>query len=277
MNGKNWILAATALLFLVNCGGDSPPPPPAELTPQELYEIATTGNKQEKEKAEQELLSRTGTDAGLYQEKLADDLQWKDSDQAEVLWAAAKKNGVQDGGPEYPVFYWMYRHWILTLVCVAILIFAIYIASACAGAPQKKPTRKRTFAKNSILIIDTNIWMDEAMSPLIHMLRNQAAEADWKIHVEQIVVGELKGLSNNPEKQQAARMGMRRIEGLQEALGSHRVFITNNAGPKDKIADSVLLRVAANTHKAVLITNDRELRILAINQSVKAPNPRKLI
>ena len=65
-------------------------------------------------------------------------------------------------------------------------------------------------------------------------------------------------------------MGMSRMENLLELQGRRVRFEDNAIRDKDTIADSVLLRVAAKTPHAIIITNDRELRILAKSQGITA-------
>ena len=121
----------------------------------------------------------------------------------------------------------------------------------------------------SILLPDTNILMNEtALATLLRMARS-AAKQDWSIHIESIVVGELKGLSKNPDKSESARRGMRGIEKLQMLLGDRLMIQDSASRGKDTIADTVLLRVATTHPGMILITDDTELRILARGKKVR--------
>ena len=122
---------------------------------------------------------------------------------------------------------------------------------------------------HSILLPDTNILMNEAaLATLIRMARS-APKQNWSILIESIVVGELKGLSKNPEKSEAARRGMRGIEKLQQLLNNRLIIQDSAIRGEDTIADTVLLRVAAAHRNMILITDDTELRILARGKKVK--------
>ena len=115
-------------------------------------------------------------------------------------------------------------------------------------------------------------FLDEKLTEWFRNLPAQAKRHNWTLHIEKIVLGELKGLSNNENKERAgnARMGMSRMENLLELQGRRVRFEDNAIRGKDTIADSVLLRVAAKTPHAIIITNDRELRILAKSQGITA-------
>lgn len=351
MKFRTCLILAGALLLLNSCDRQEEPPAPQRLAPIELYRIAIEGKRADREKARLELLARNGAEAGEYQERLGDALQWSDPELADLCWSAANRNGVQNSGPERPLLYWLYRNWEITLGVLGGLGLLIWLKSRKKRkhqparrhpapayrrpeprpsqpepiAPQPEPgdrkpetksrkaetkpakpataparrapaprsrqpeprparpeekekkTRKVNLPDDCVLFIDTNIWMDEDMGPLFGLVQHIAEKANWSVHLEQMVLGELKGLSNNPAKQAAARLGMRRMEQLQEKLGTDRAYLCDNSTPEDDIADTLLLREAERTENAVLITRDRELRILARSKSINAPDPRDLI
>ncbi len=135
-----------------------------------------------------------------------------------------------------------------------------------AARPAKTVSQPGT---QNILLPDTNILMNEtALATLLRMART-APKQDWCIHIESIVVGELKGLSKNPDKSESARRGMRGIEKLQMLLGDRLMIQDSAIRGKDTIADTVLLRVATTHPGMILITDDTELRILARGKKVK--------
>ena len=164
---------------------------------------------------------------------------------------------------------------------VLCLLALILLKSRKTGKRHKKasaPRPAKTAAKpaatpppgtHSILLPDTNILMNEtALATLIRMART-APKQNWSIHIESIVVGELKGLSKNPDKSESARRGMRGIEKLQQLLGNRLIIQDSAIRGEDTIADTVLLRVAATHRNMILITDDTELRILARGKKVK--------
>lgn len=137
------------------------------------------------------------------------------------------------------------------------------------NSPQPQKTAAATAGSHSILLPDTNILMNEAaLATLLRMARS-APKQNWSIHIESIVVGELKGLSKNPDKAEAARRGMRGVEKLQMLLGDRLVIQDSAQRGQDTIADTVLLRVAAAHRNMILLTDDTELRILARGKKVK--------
>ncbi len=137
------------------------------------------------------------------------------------------------------------------------------------NSPKPQKTAPHTAGSHSILLPDTNILMNEAaLATLLRMARS-APKQNWSIHIESIVVGELKGLSKNPDKSEAARRGMRGIEKLQLLLGDRLIIQDSAQRGVDTIADTVLLRVAAAHRNMILITDDTELRVLARGKKVK--------
>jgi len=237
-------------------------------TLQELYSAAANGDNA----AFTALLRCNGSTAGQLQEKLGDTLAYRNTDKAEECWAAAKANGIKNGGPDEPVYYFFRRHWFTAGVLPLLLLIA-YVKL------RFFPKKKQTFGKKgataplphgSILLIDTNVWMDAALNSWFANLAKNVKRHQWSIHLESIVLGELKGLSKNQDKAQAAHLGMKRVEQLQNSLGKAFRLEDHASRKTDLTADSVLLRIAAKNSKYILITNDRELRILAKDKGVLA-------
>lgn len=285
------ILIIGVIYLLGDCSGEKESDTPAPQGPQALYLKAKEGDT----KALTRLIAAKGKEAGVYQEKMGDDLQWSNWERAEVCWAAAAANGVQDSGPEWAYLYYAVKYWELSIGTIsALLIFFLYCLFRKKSPGKQAPPHRRkaepaprpqepTIAPEAIpmprsvpngcvLFIDTNIWMDEKLTEWFRNLPAQAKRHNWTLHIEKIVLGELKGLSNNENKERAgnARMGMSRMENLLELQGRRVRFEDNAIRGKDTIADSVLLRVAAKTPHAIIITNDRELRILAKSQGITA-------
>lgn len=254
-------------LLLCQCAEqeDAAKKPP---TLAELYTAAAQGDNT----AFAALLRCNGPTAGQLQEKLGDTLAYRNTDKAEECWAAAKANGIQNGGPNEPVYYFFRRHWFTAGVLPLLLLIA-YVK--LRFFPKKKQTDGKKKAATplphgSILLIDTNIWMDASLNTWFANLAKNAKRNQWMLHLENIVLGELKGLSKNQEKAQAAHLGMKRVEQLQNALGKCFRLEDNASRKTDLSADNVLLRIAAKNKKYILITNDRELRILAKDKGVHA-------
>ena len=252
------------------------------------------------------LIAAKGKEAGEYQEKMGDSLQWKDCDTAEKCWQAAEANGVQDGGPEWAYLYYLVKYWKLSVsLMAALLIFCCYLLfrkksprsqqqprqrrqreqappPARQAKPQPQPQQQAPLPKSipdgSVLLIDTNIWMDERLQDWFRNLPSLAKRHHWTLHIERIVLGELKGLSNNENKERAgnARMGMSRMESILELPGNRVQLEDNAVRGKDANADPVLIRMASAIPRAVIITNDRELRILAKSQGIAAISSAKL-
>lgn len=237
-------------------------------TPQELYTAAAKGDNE----ALAALLRCNGPTAGQLQEKLGDTLAYRNTDKAEECWAAAKANGITNGGPNEPVYYFFRRHWF-TAGVLPLLLFIAFIKL------RFFPNKKQTFSKKgaaahlprgSVLLIDTNVWMDTSLNSWFANLAKNLKRHQWCIHLESIVLGELKGLSKNQDKAQAAHLGMKRVEQLQNTLGKAFRLEDHASRKTDLTADSVLLRIATKNSKYILITNDRELRILAKDKGVRA-------
>lgn len=285
------ILIIGVIYLLSDCSGDKKSDTIDPNGPQALYLKASEGDVMSLTR----LIAAKGKEAGVYQEKMGDDLQWSNWKRAEVCWEAAAANGVQDGGPEWAYLYYAVKYWELSVGTIsALLLFFLYCLFRKKSPGKPAPTRRRkaepaprpqespitpeavpmpqTVPNGCVLLIDTNIWMDEKLTEWFRNLPSLAKRHNWTLHIEKIVLGELKGLSNNENKERAgnARMGMSRMETLQELQG-RRVRLEDNAiRGKDANADSVLLRVAAKTPHAIIITNDRELRILAKSQGTTA-------
>lgn len=179
----------------------------------------------------------------------------------------------------YLDFLQRYGTWLgFGLLALFVLIFVKSIKSGkrAKHAPRHgkkqapRPVKKTPPpSSHSILLPDTNILMNEtALATLLRMARS-APKQDWSIHIESIVVGELKGLSKNPDKSESARRGMRGIEKLQMLLGDRLMIQDSAIRGKDTIADTVLLRVATTHPGMILITDDTELRILARGKKVR--------
>lgn len=238
------ITIALCSLLLLSCSGES------RSTIQELYEAARDGNSN----ARRQLYDCTGEAAGEYQELYADDICYSDPDEAEKWWKRAKQNGVRGGGPNFYLLFWLRKNWFIVLCIIIGLI--IYKATNSKKEPP-------------ILLIDTNVWMDDGLQHWFKRLERYISENDGIIQLESIVLGELKGLSKNEEKRKIAQLGMSRIEHLQMKLGSQFLMVDNSTR-SDSIADTVLLRTAAELRNSILITNDRELRILARDKGINA-------
>lgn len=242
------VTLALVSLFLLSCGNEPSTPL------RQLYEAAASGDAT----ARHQLFTCIGTEAGMYQEMLADDIAFSDPDAAEQWWARAKQNGVQNGGPNiYPLF-WMRKYWYLVLaIFIGLLILKF------------KYGRKKSSTRGNVLLIDTNVWMDDQLRPWFGNLEKKLKKNGWVILLESIVLGELKGLSKNEEKRKLAQLGMSRIERLQNELGK-QFRMEDNSTAKDTIADTVLMRTAARLKGSMLITNDKELRILARSKGINA-------
>lgn len=280
------ILIIGAVYLFTDCSGDDTKAALPPHSPQSLYRKAKEGDSA----AFTRLINAKGKEAGTYQEKLGDDLQWSKPEQAEKCWAAATANGVQDSGPEWAYLYYTVKYWELSVgILTTLLLLCLYLlfrkktprAQAqprpqSRRTPQPQPQQQAPLPKSipggRVLIIDTNIWMDERLHDWFRNMPTLAKRHNWTLHIEKIVLGELKGLSNNENKERAgnARMGMSRMEKLLEVLGK-RVRLEDNAiRGKDTHADPVLIRMAADIPNSLLITNDRELRILAKSQGIVA-------
>ncbi|MBR5887173.1 MAG: hypothetical protein IKZ07_03095 [Akkermansia sp.] len=244
----NLVAAVLISLLLLGCGSEPHTPL------REIYEAATAGDTT----AQHRLYNSTGIEAGKFQEMLADDIAYSSPYEAEKWWARAKQNGVQNGGPNFYLLFWLRKYWYLV---VAIAIGLIILKLKCGS--KKEP------ASGNVLIIDTNVWMDDRLRPWFGRLEKQAKKNGWVILLESIVLGELKGLSKNEEKRKIAQLGMSRIERLQNELGK-QFRMENNATAQDTIADTVLLKTAARISDSMLITNDKELRILARSKGINA-------
>lgn len=244
-------LLATFVLSLLLLSCDNNKPQLSEL--ERLYLDAKAGDSS----ARESLYSSNGAEAGYYQEMLGDDLTYTDPAEAERWWARAKVNGVPDSGPNSPILFRLRKYWLWITILVTIIFLRLRFGK-----------RGKT-AAGTIILIDTNVWMDDKLRPWFGKLERQAKNKGWVILLENIVLGELKGLSKNEAKRQLAQLGMSRIERLQNELGG-QFRIENNATAKDTIADTVLLRTAADNKGSILITNDRELRILARNHGIRA-------
>ena len=175
--------------------------------------------------------------------------------------------------------HFLHRYGIGLGVGILCLLVFTLLKRRKNGTPHHKSPAPRTAkpsaatppaaSTHSILLPDTNILMNEsALATLIRMARS-APKQNWSIHIESIVVGELKGLSKNPDKSEAARRGMRGIEKLQQLLNNRLIIQDSAIRGEDTIADTVLLRVAAAHRNMILITDDTELRILARGKKVK--------
>ncbi len=244
----NILVLALVSLVLLSCSSEPQTPL------REIYEAAKAGNAT----AQQKLYNSTGFEAGKYQEMLADDIAYTTPYEAEKWWARAKQNGVQNGGPNFYLLFWLRKYWYLVIAAAIGLVILKF-----------KYGSKKELTSGNVLIIDTNVWMDDRLRPWFGRLEKQAKKNGWIILLESIVLGELKGLSKNDEKRKIAQLGMSRIERLQNELGK-QFRMENNATDQDTIADSVLLRTAARLSGSMLITNDRELRILARSKGINA-------
>ena len=127
--------------------------------------------------------------------------------------------------------------------------------------------------KGSVLIIDTNVWMNPTLTKWFTQLSKRAKTNKWTIHLESIVLGELKGLTKNPDKAKDAHAGMKRIEELQISIPSNFRMEDHANRKTDYLADKVLLRYAKSKKKSILVTDDRELRILAREKGITAMRP----
>lgn len=267
------LLTFCAVALLCQC--DSAPRQQRQPTVEELYQQSVKGDQQ----ARKQLLSRQGQNAGTFQEKLGDELAYTDPELAEQCWKAAKSNGVQDGGPDSPVLFFIRKHWFVAGVMpLCSICLVLYLVAVSGKRGQQTPQRRspgnanssaerKPIPRNSVLFIDTNIWMNPELHPWFARLKKVAPRYSWSIILETIVLGELKGLSKNAEKSKDARMGARRIEKLQEITPTI-ISVADHSTPQDTVADSVLLRTARQTPNAILITDDRELRIKARGQNI---------
>ncbi|MBR2127015.1 MAG: hypothetical protein IJ943_09825 [Akkermansia sp.] len=248
---KKYLGLLTALvlsLFLLSCGEKE------STSLERLYEAAANGNIE----AQNQLFNYTGATAGHYQEMLADDMAYSDPAEAERWWKRAAQNGVTDGGPNIYILFWLRKYWL----GVTLAIIAFFILRLRYG-------KRSDMSGGTVILIDTNVWMDDKLRPWFGHLERQVKKKGWIILLENIVLGELKGLSKNDAKRQIAQLGMSRIERLQNELG-RQFRLENNGTAMDTIADTVLLRTAARHKGSILITNDRELRILARQQGIRA-------
>ena len=291
------ILIIGVVYLLGDCSGSKNDVPKDPNSPESLYLKASEGDGMSLTR----LIAAKGKEAGIYQEKMGDDLQWSNWKRAEICWEAAAANGVKDGGPEWAYLYYAVKYWELSIGTLsALFIFFLYLLfRKKSPRKQTQPSRKQAepapapkepritpepapmpnkVPNGSVLLIDTNIWMDEKLTEWFRNLPAQAKRHNWTLHIEKIVLGELKGLSNNENKERAgnARMGMSRMETLLEQQGKRVRFEDNAIRGKDTIADSVLLRVAAEIPHSIIVTNDRELRILAKSQGIAAISSAKL-
>mgnify|MGYP003287242703 CR=1 FL=1 len=243
------IIALALVSFLLLSCNSEPSTPLSK-----LYDAAASGDAT----ARHQLLTCIGPEAGKYQEMLADDIAFSDPDAAEQWWARAKQNGVKDGGPNIYALFWMRKYWYLVLaIFIGLLILKF------------KYGRKKSSTRGNVLLIDTNVWMDDQLRPWFGRLEKHAKKNGWIILLESIGLGELKGLSKNEEKRKLAQLGMSRIERLQNELGK-QFRMEDNSSAKDSIADTVLLKTAARLKGSMLITNDKELRILARSKGINA-------
>ena len=166
----------------------------------------------------------------------------------------------------------LYRH---RFTIIGILASVLFIVCTLWLKLRKRPNFHEKggaihIPKGSILIIDTNVWMNPSLSKWFTQLGKKAKGYKWTIHLESIVLGELKGLTKNPDKAKDAHAGMKRIEGLQIGVPAN-FRIEDHANRKtDHLADKVLLRYAKSKKKSILVTDDRELRILAREQGITA-------
>ena len=218
--------------------------------------------------AQRELYNCSGKDAGRYQEQMGDYLAYKDPSEAEKWWKRARANGVTNGGPNFYLLFILRKYWYL--VFIPLIIYIIYKVSSDNESDypfNDKP--ESNIPLNSILLIDTNVWMAENLDSWFDELEQNAKENGWCVQLESIVLGELKGLSKNEVKRNLAQLGMVRIERIQASLGNNFQLV-NNATSKDTIADTVLIKTAKRQKDSILITNDRELRILAKDKGVNA-------
>lgn len=246
------ITLALVSLFLLSCNSE----PSTPLS--KLYDAAASGDAT----ARHQLFTCIGTEAGMFQEMLADDMAYSDPDAAEQWWARAKQNGVQNGGPNIYALFWLRKYWYLaSALALALLILILKL--------KPKRGRKKKVSGGKVLIIDTNVWMDDQLRPWFGNLEKRLKKNGWVILLESIVLGELKGLSKNEEKRKLAQLGMSRIERLQNELGK-QFRMEDNSTAKDTIADTVLMRTAARLKGSMLITNDKELRILARSKGINA-------
>ena len=183
-----------------------------------------------------------------------------DANFAEVI--KEQQNGVQNGGPNVYALFWLRKYWYLASALALALLFLILKLKPKRG-------RKKKVSGGKVLIIDTNVWMDDQLRPWFGNLEKKLKKNGWVILLESIVLGELKGLSKNEEKRKLAQLGMSRIERLQNELGK-QFRMEDNSTAKDTIADTVLMRTAARLNGSMLITNDKELRILARSKGIIA-------
>lgn len=267
------LLIAGVIYLLHDCSGDKNDTPPPR-GPEALYLKACEGDKN----ALTQLIAAKGKEAGKYQEKFGDHIQWSNPEQAEVCWQLAQRNGVEDSGPEWPYLYYIVKHWKLSVgAIVGLIIMLIALSRSRVRKPEKKARKTPyPFEPHSVLILDTNIWMSDTLNNWFSSLPELARRYKWKLHLESIVLGELKGLSKNETKGTSARNAMKRIESLQESMGSDVQVEDNARHGKDTIADTVLLHKAKRTSHAILITDDRELRILARSQGIQTATSRDL-
>lgn len=173
---------------------------------------------------------------------------------------------------------------IAGMVTFILLLCAIYFKGLKKGKHEKTGRGKRkavsktpkngSIPKGSILVIDTNVWMNSSLTSWFTQLSKKAKSSKYIIHVENIVLGELKGLTKNAEKAKDAHTGMKRIEDLQITLSSANFRMEDHANRKsDHFADPVLVRYAKSKKDSIIITDDRELRILAREQGISALRP----
>lgn len=166
----------------------------------------------------------------------------------------------------------IYRHRFALFGIVSALLFAFCVLWLKLRKRHKHSKRSKavTIPKGSIIIIDTNIWMNPTLARWFTQLCKRVKEHKWTIHLESIVLGELKGLTKNSDKAKDAHTGLKRVESLQMSLSTN-FRIEDHANRKtDSSADRVLLRYAKSKKKSIIITDDRELRILAREQGISA-------
>ncbi len=177
------------------------------------------------------------------------------------------------------------KHYFVGIIlpaCILLVAFYLWIKhhthrrhqnSSRKKSTSPLPSGKDCIPKGSFLIIDTNVWMNSSLSSWFTKLRKKATACKWTIHVESIVLGELKGLTKNTDKARDAHTGMKRIEELQMTLSANFRMEDHANRKSDHSADEVLVRYAKNHKKSILITDDRELRIMAREQGVTTMRP----
>jgi rRNA-processing protein FCF1 len=120
---------------------------------------------------------------------------------------------------------------------------------------------------NRVVVIDSNIWMEQSYHQLFEALPEQLKPINGSITIQPVQFDELTNLKNQnyrTTKSKLGRRAMNRIEQMQRQ-GAVNVATESNEAKKGAYADTAILDLicedGVDLTRAQIITDDRELRI----------------